>query len=108
MDSPPESTARWWQAWFGAVVVVPLVACGCTLFESQSEAGLIAFFALCALSLLLHFIISIGLAKRIAATRSAETRDGARIGLTFGLLFGGWAVIAATLFAGCIGIAVSH
>ena len=107
MDSPPESTARWWQAWLAAVIVGPLVACGCTVVDSDGEAGFMAFLAVCALSLLLHFIISIGLARRIAANRPAETRSGAQIGLTFGLLFGGWAVIAASVFVGCLGIAAS-
>ena len=54
------------------------------------------------LGCLVNMVVSIILAQKIGNQRPAEIRAGAKIGLTIGLIFGGWAVMGAIGFAGCL------
>ena len=109
MDTPsPSPTSRLWLAWIGAVIVGPALGFAWVTNDSKSDSGFIGLVGFCGASWLVHVITSVALAKRIASNRADESRHGSAVGLTIGLLFGGWAIIGAVFFVGCLSTLTFH
>lgn len=101
--SPSSNTTGWWLAWVGGVIGGPSLGFACVAIAGdRSDGTAIAIPILCILGLILHIAASLILSPRIAARRSDESRRTATTGLTLGLLFGGWAVMFAVFFVGCL------
>jgi 4-amino-4-deoxy-L-arabinose transferase-like glycosyltransferase len=84
--TPEHNTSPWWLAWLVSTVVLPAVA-GTVAF-SKSGSGPVAV-GLCILSFFLHF----GSSARL------DPKGG---GLVLVLFFGGWVLMLAVFFAGCL------
>lgn len=104
--APAASIKGWWIGWIVAVIAGPAVAISAIAARSIGEGsgamglavGLLIFACFVA-----HIVTSIGLSRRIERRRNPEAPTGAIIGLTIGLLFGGWAAMFAVSFVGCLG-----
>lgn len=105
--SPPSPyTAGWWIAWIAGVVGGPALALVVAAIgqNARLDQTMVVLLITCLVAgLVAHLVASIGLARRVARRRNPETRAGAAIGLTLGLLFGGWAAMGAVFFVGCLG-----
>ena len=110
MDSPappPPSSSNLWKAWTALVVGTPLLTIitmvlGDHINDGNVLIGIVAILVI--ICLIVHVAISIRLAKCILAKRSIQPVDntGAMIGLLAGLIFGGWGVMIAVFFCGCL------
>lgn len=105
-QTPPLSDVRsWWIAWTVAVVGGPLLVMFASAFNGVGEGsgviGLMVGFA-SIIGGIAHFVASIGLARRISYRRDPDAKTGAIAGLTLAFLFGGWTVMIAVFFVGCL------
>lgn len=71
-------------------------------FQKHADLVLPIVLGVGALGLIGQATASIFLAKALAARRPPERRGGAMAGMIIGFLFGGWAIMCAVFFCGCL------
>lgn len=108
---PPLPQSRhWWIIWIASVVGAPAIAIVLALWADSnkfaSDMAGVGFALFMLLGFVMHIIGSINLAKIIGRKQTLAGRTPNTAGIIIGLLFGGWAVIAAVFFVGCIGVLV--
>ena len=86
----PPAGGGWWLAWILATVIAPGVSLPLVERLPDSKWGPPFFWMGVAIILILHFISAIKLGRG---------RSGC---LAVGLLFGGWALMLASAFVGCM------
>jgi len=86
------------MAWIAAVIGGPLLGYASLVADPKNPGPTLILMLLCTI---LHFVTSIGLARRIASKRPQESRTAAQVGIALGLLIGGWAVMGGLFVAGC-------
>ena len=108
MSVPPPlpDSSRWWKFWIAAVVVTPMVMVGVMAASDKFHGDLVpvAGFGVSILLWGYHIYVSAKLAKAIASERLARGQKASIEGLIIGLLFGGWAVMFALFFCGCLAV----
>ena len=100
------SNSFWWRLWFAVVIGIPLVGLVAVLIDPNANGIGLAGAWIYGLGWLANIVVSIILAQKIGNQRPPESRTGAKIGLTIGLMFGGWAIMGAFGFAGCMALLV--
>jgi hypothetical protein len=90
--SPPlPAKGSWWSAWILATAVIPGLTLAVLPLLPENISLPQTIMALGGISaLVLHIVSSIKLGK------------GRSAGLVVGLIFGGWALMLASFFAGCL------
>lgn len=111
MSTPPPlpDSSRWWKLWIAAVVGVPMFMIFGVWAGEKLKVDALVFVGL-GLGVMIwtvHIYFSVMLAKAIAAGRVALGRKASMEGLVIGLLFGGWAVMFAIFFCGCLAVLMS-
>ncbi len=98
----PSSTSGWWFAWLAGVLGGPGLGCAIAALDKKGDIALLGLLLTLLAGLGLHMVATVKLANRIAAAREDPARRRATGGLVVGLLFGGWAVMFAIFFVGCL------
>ncbi len=100
---PLPDLRRRWIVWFAVVIGGPLLAlCGPFAFQRGKEGdSLNAVLIILVLSLILHLVATIFLAKDQASFRKMSGLPAGFGRSFFSLLILGWAVMLGVFFAGC-------